>query len=148
MALFGWRGITIPAIAWLITYPITSLIQGYEWSFQMLVPIIGFAAMIAFASIFKNANFGRLFLGSLASAVIFYFITNSLCWLTDPAYAPKTPATYLQALWTGLPQYSPTWLFFRNGLIAQGLFSGLYLLATTTLPTLYKGTAAQPKAAQ
>lgn len=148
MALFGWRGITIPAIAWLVTYPITSLIQGYEWSFQMAVPIIGFAAMIAFASIFKNAKFSRLFLGSLTSAVVFYLITNSLCWLLAPEYSPKTSATFIQALWTGLPQYSPTWLFFRNDLIAQGLFSGIYLLATTTLPALYRGSAVQPKAAQ
>ena len=139
MALFGWRGIILPAIAWFISYPITSLSQGYGWSAQMLVPLLGFAAMIALAYFFKNAKPSRIFLGSLAGAVAFYLITNSLSWAFDPLYAPKSLATLGQALWTGLPQFgTPTWVFFRNAMIAQSIFSAIFLYATAAVPMAYQ----------
>lgn len=139
MVLFGWRGIILPAVAWLISYGPTSMAQGYDWSAQMLTPVLGFAAMIAFARLFKNAKPGKIFAGSLAGAVIFYLVTNTLSWATDPLYTTKSFATWFQALTVGLPQYGiPTWVFFRNALLAQGLFSALYLLATKTAPLAWK----------
>ncbi len=143
MALFGWRGIILPALAWFITYPITSIAQGYEMSAQLLVPFIGFAAMIGLATFFKNAKPGRVFLGSLASAIAFYFITNTLSWAFDPLYAPKSLATLVQALWTGLPGYAPTWVFFRNAMIAQSLFTAIFLFATSAVPAAYQKRALQ-----
>jgi hypothetical protein len=144
MALFGWRGIILPAIAWLISYPITSLAQGYGWSAQMLVPLLGFAAMVALASFFKNAKPGRILLGSLAGAIAFYLITNSLSWAFDPLYTTKSFATWVQALWTGLPQFgTPTWVFFRNAMIAQAIFSAIFLYATAAVPVAYQKRALQ-----
>lgn len=130
MALFGWRGVLIPAIAWIATYPITNLQQGYGISAFLLIPLIGFIVMFFFASFFRNKSNGTIFIGSLFSAVLFYLVTNSMSWLIDPNYA-KTVTGFTQALWLGLPQYSatPTWMFFRNALAAQALFSGLFLLA-------------------
>lgn len=139
MALFGWRGVILPAAAWLISYPITSLAQGYDWSAQMLVPLLGFAAMVALAQLFKNAGSGKIFLGSLAGALAFYLVTNTLSWVFDPLYTTKSLATWFQALTVGLPQFpTPTWVFFRNSLLAQGLFTGLFLVATRTAPLAWK----------
>ncbi|MDA7888650.1 hypothetical protein N9A86_04660 [Akkermansiaceae bacterium] len=140
MALFGVRGIILPALAWFLTYPLTSAMQGYGWSAQFLVPLAGFAAMVFLARSFKKAKPGKIFLGSLASAVVFYLLTNTLSWAFDPLYL-KSWSGFTQALWSGLPQYSPTWMFFRNALISQALFSGLFLVATASV----KANLPQPK---
>ncbi len=144
MALFGWRGIILPAVAWLMSYPMTSIAQGHDMSAQILVPLAGFAAMVGLASFFKNSQPGRVFLGSLASAIAFYLITNILSWAFDPLYAPKSLATLGQALWTGLPQFAtPTWFFFRNTMIAQGLFTAVFLFATHAVPVIHQRRSIQ-----
>ena len=66
---------------------------------------------------------------SLAASLIFYVITNAFSWLSDPGYA-KNFAGLIQALTVGLPQYSatPTWMFFRNSLVSDLLFTVLFVL--------------------
>lgn len=130
MALFGLRGVILASATWLLSYPITSMIQGYPVGLEILVPIIGFAAMVGIAHFFENSSPLKTFTGSLLGAVIFYLITNALSWALDPLYATKSLTTLGQALWTGLPGYPPTWLFFRNAMIAQVVFSGVFLAAT------------------
>lgn len=135
-ALFGWRGLILPLAAWMITYPVTSAIQGQSIEVEWLSPLLGFAAMAGLAVWFREASSGKVFFGSLFSAVAFYFITNCLSWAFDPLYAPKNPATLLQALWTGIPGYPPTWMFFRNAMLGQGLFTLVFLIANRGLVTL------------
>jgi len=133
MALFGLRGIILPSLVWFLTYPMTSLQQGYGWSAHMLIPLLGFAAMILLARSFQKASPGKVFLGSLASALVFYLVTNSLSWAVDPLYT-KSLAGFVQALTVGLPNFStPTWMFFRNSLISQSVFSALFIIATQTM---------------
>jgi hypothetical protein len=133
MALFGLRGIILPTLVWFITYPMTSLQQGYGWSAQILVPLLGFAAMILLARSFQKASPRKVFLGSLASALVFYLVTNTLSWAMDPLYT-KSFAGLVQALTVGLPQFAtPTWIFFRNSLISQSAFSALFIIATQTM---------------
>jgi hypothetical protein len=139
MALFGWRGLILPALAWIITLPFTNIAQGYVWYSSILTPLLGFAAMIALARLFRNSSPGKVFLGSLAGAVAVYLVTNTLSWVSEPLYGAKSFATWIQALTIGLPQFAiPTWVFFRNALLAQGLFSALFLLATRTAPFAWK----------
>jgi hypothetical protein len=66
---------------------------------------------------------------SLAGSTLFYAITNAFSWLSDPGYA-KNLAGLLQAMTVGLPQYSatPTWMFFRNSLVSDLVFTGLFVL--------------------
>lgn len=141
MALFGWRGLILPAFAWLVTLPFTNIAQGYVWYSTILTPLLGFAAMIALARLFRKSSPGKVFLGSLAGAIAFYLVTNTLSWVSDPLYTTKSFATWIQALTVGLPQFAatPTWVFFRNALLAQGLFSALFLVATRTAPLAWKG---------
>ena len=66
-----------------------------------------------------NAPFWKLLLGGILGAAMFYLLTNTLSWLMDPHYA-KTMAGWIQALFTGLPGYPPSWEFFRNTLLSGG----------------------------
>ena len=59
-------------------------------------------------------------------SVIFYLVTNTGCWLTDPNY-PPTFAGWVQSLTTGLPGYPQTWTFFRNSLLGDLLFAALFV---------------------
>lgn len=135
MALFGWRGVVLPAAAWLLTYPVTNLLQGHSVGAEFLSPVLGFAVMVGMACLFRRASAGKIFVGSLLSALVFYLVTNTLSWAFDPFYAPKSLATLAQAMWTGVPGYPPSWMFFRNALVSQALFTGLFLLAHRTFVT-------------
>ena len=66
---------------------------------------------------------------SLAGSTLFYVITNVFSWLSDPGYV-KNFAGLIQALTIGLPQYSatPTWMFFRNSVVSDLLFTGVFVL--------------------
>ncbi|CAN5382743.1 hypothetical protein BH09VER1_BH09VER1_07080 [soil metagenome] len=75
----------------------------------------------------KESFGGWAFLGAiLGDALLFYVVTNTVSWFSMPVYA-RTAAGWVQALTTGLPQYAPTWIFFRNSLVSDFLFVGLIL---------------------
>lgn len=65
---------------------------------------------------------------SIVGSTLFYLITNAFSWLTDPGYI-KSSAGLIQALTVGLPQYgaTPTWMFFRNSLVSDLLFTLLFV---------------------
>ena len=76
----------------------------------------------------RRPSLGRVLLASIGASVLFYVITNAFSWLSDPGYA-KNAAGLIQALTTGLPQYgsTPTWMFFRNSLLSDLLFTVLFV---------------------
>ncbi|MEA3209586.1 MAG: hypothetical protein QOE70_2643 [Chthoniobacter sp.] len=65
---------------------------------------------------------GASFLGSL----VFFAITNTGSWISDPGYA-KNFAGWLQALGPGLPDYPSTWWFYRHTLFSDLLFTLLFV---------------------
>ncbi|MDB4618281.1 hypothetical protein OAG53_01265 [Akkermansiaceae bacterium] len=134
MALFGVRWIWVPALAWFLSYPITSVMNGHGWDAELSVVLLGFAAVVGLAFFFHKKSTRTIFLGSLASAFLFYLITNTLSWALDPGYA-KSLSGLGQALTVGLPGYLPSWIFFRNGFIAQAIFSGAFLYAYEAVKT-------------
>jgi hypothetical protein len=77
----------------------------------------------------NNPSWKTLLPASLAGSTIFYFITNVFSWMSEPGYV-KNFAGLIQALTIGLPQYSatPTWMFFRNSVVSDLLFTGLFVL--------------------
>ena len=81
----------------------------------------------------KNGTLPRIFLGSVLASILFYLVSNSVAWLLEPAY-PRTFAGLGQALTNGLPGYSPTWVFFRNSLVSDLLFTGLFVLCMSFRP--------------
>jgi len=76
----------------------------------------------------NRASLKRLLPASIVASTIFYFVTNTFSWLSDPGY-PKNFAGLIQALWSGLPEYSatPTWMFFRNSLLSDLFFTLLFV---------------------
>ena len=94
---------------------------------ELLVNYAVYAGLIAMGKWFgKSAGFLKLVLGGILGAAIFYLVTNTLSWLLMPGYA-KTLAGWIQALFTGLPGYPPSWEFFRNSLLSGGLFTALFV---------------------
>ncbi|HZT21274.1 MAG TPA: DUF6580 family putative transport protein [Verrucomicrobiae bacterium] len=99
---------------------------GWSSLLSLLPNYLVYAAVIGWGrKLGPRAPFWKLLGGSLLGAVIFYLVTNTLAWLQISAYA-KTLAGWLQALFTGLPGYPPTWEFFRNTLVSTGLFTALF----------------------
>ena len=94
---------------------------------EMLAPYLLYAGLIWLGRrLTPRASFANLLGGGVLGAILFYLATNTLSWLTDPAY-PKTLAGWLQALSSGVPGHPPTWEFFRNTLTSGGLFTALFV---------------------
>ena len=130
MVFFGVKWLWAPALAWFLTYPLTSALNGYAWSAQLLVPLLGFIAIVAFAKFFKGKSLRKIFFGSLGAALVFYLLTNTLSWALDPGYAksawrlePGSPLHRTSRLPADLD------LFCRNSLISQAVFTGAFMLA-------------------
>ena len=91
---------------------------------------------------FRHQHITRPFpvlLAAASSAIFFYLITNTISWYFDapvplsiPLY-PKTFPGWLQALTIGHPGFPPTYLFLRNTLISDLLFTSLLLLTQALL---------------
>ncbi len=77
----------------------------------------------------NRASLKTLLPASIVGSTFFYVITNAFSWLMDPGYA-KNFAGLVQSLTVGLPQYSatPSWMFFRNSLISDLLFTVFFVL--------------------
>ncbi|WAC20130.1 hypothetical protein OVA24_01895 [Luteolibacter sp. SL250] len=131
----------VPGIVWVLTDPVTSALQGYPvFGWHHAAIALGIAATISIAMVVRPKPAATPVLtGAVASAVIFYFLTNLVSFLTDPLYT-KDAAGFVQAQWTGPVGLGPTWVFLRNLIVANTLFTGLFLLARLSLP----GTAKAP----
>jgi uncharacterized membrane protein len=70
-------------------------------------------------------------LGVAGCSLVFYLTTNTVAWLSNPAYTQNL-AGWVQALTTGEPGYLPSWYFLRNSLVSDLGFSLLLLAAYNT----------------
>ena len=134
MAYFGWRALWVPAVAWVVTLPLTNGLQGFGWSAQVSVAMIGVALTVGIGWLFRNhRGLVPMLGGAVLCAVTGFFVMNVLSWLTLPDY-PRTWAGFVQAQWTGAPHHAlPTWVFLRNPLLANLLFTGLFVLGQMRL---------------
>ena len=73
----------------------------------------------------KTPRISLMLAGAMAGSGIFYLISNTASWLTEPQYA-KTLAGWVQALTTGLPGYPSTLWFYRHTLISDLVFTALF----------------------
>ncbi|NNM28172.1 MAG: hypothetical protein HKO57_01510 [Akkermansiaceae bacterium] len=120
----------LPLAVWLITDPVVSLLQGYPlvW-WHHLSLLFGLAATVGIAlAIGKRAGAARILGGTAAAALAFYFVTNCASFVVLPNY-PKTLEGFVQAQWTGPAGFGPTWVFLRNALASNLLFTALLLAA-------------------
>jgi hypothetical protein len=79
-------------------------------------------------AISRRASLRTVLPATVAGSLIFYLVTNTFSWLTDPGYV-RNFSGLIQALTIGLPQYgaTPTWMFFRNSLVSDLLFTILFV---------------------
>lgn len=129
LALPRRAAFAVPLVALLATDLVLNQYYGAPLlSTQMLARYAVLAAIAAAGWWLRRNPQALLVLGASAlSSVAFYFVTNTASWLTDPGYA-KTFAGWAQALTGGLPGYPPTLVFFRNTLLSDVLFTGLFLV--------------------
>jgi len=129
----------VPGVVWLLTDPVTSALQGYPiFGWHHAAIALGIAATISIAMVIRpKPTAVPVLTGAVASAVVFYFLTNLVSFLGDPLYA-KNVGGFIQAQWTGPVGFGPTWVFLRNLLVANTLFTGLFLLARHSLPSTSK----------
>jgi hypothetical protein len=120
----------------LITLFISDAIINFRYGAPLLDPQIllryfALAVVGGVGVLFQDrASLKTLLPASIVGSTIFYTMTNAFSWLSDPGYA-KNLGGLIQALTVGLPQYSatPSWMFFRNSLISDLLFTVLFVIS-------------------
>ena len=145
--LRGTKAWLLPVSAWVITDPVVSLIQGYPIIGPHHLGIaLGLSATIGLGLwLRKHQTAPVALLGSVGAAVAFYLITNTLVFFGSPLY-PNNLAGFVQAQWTGPVGYGPTWMFLRNLLAANLVFTGIFLAARHTF-AIPAATASSPEQA-
>lgn len=123
-ALKSARWLLIPALGYLLS---TFFTEG-GLSLWILSPLLAYGLIAIWGKCFSQKTSAPALLGaSIGGAGIFYLVTNSMSWLASPAYA-KNLGGMAQALWTGTPGFPPTWMFFRNDVVATLLFTAVILV--------------------
>ncbi len=124
----GWMGWVLPMATIIVTDVLLNLVFYAE---PVMVPelisnwmILGLFVVLA-KWLARRRSYGRVFLGTLLGALLFYLVSNTVSWLVNPAYV-KTIAGWVQALTVGLPGFPPTWVFGLKSLLGTGLFTGLF----------------------
>ena len=124
----GWMGWVLPLATIIVTdillnvfaYDVTVLDPRLVTNWMILALFVVLAKWLA-----RRRSYGRVLLGTLFGALLFYLVSNSVSWMVNPAYA-KTIAGWVQALTVGLPGFPPTWVFGLKSLLGTGLFTGLF----------------------
>lgn len=121
--------LVLPFVGLLITDLILNVYYGHPlFNFEFIVKTVAFAAVAAFGwQLRTNARALTLVPAAIGSSVFFYLVTNTASWIYDPGYV-KSLSGWTQAMTTGLPQFQPTWMFYRNTFISDMVFTVLFLL--------------------
>jgi hypothetical protein len=109
-------------------YYATVFHETWSWESE-LTRLLCFALALPLGRIVaRHKGWLTLVGGALASSLLFYVVTNTDAWRHDLHYAP-TVAGWWQALTVGRPEFAPTYMFFRNTLASDLLFTGLFAFA-------------------
>jgi uncharacterized membrane protein len=125
----------IPFSAFLVTDMVLNSRAGLPL-FTAYTAVLALAFALTFALgwlLRKNPKLLRLFGATIAASLLFYLITNSVSWLTEPTYA-KSLAGWWQCMTVGTPGFPPTLLFFRNTLLGDLAFTALFVSSVVLLP--------------
>ena len=124
----GWMGWVLPLATIIVT---DILLNLFHYSMPVMVPelVVNWMILALFVVLAKwlarRRSYGRVFLGTLVCALLFYLVSNTVSWLVNPVY-PKTIGGWIQALTVGLSGFPPTWWFGLKSLLGTGLFTGLF----------------------
>ena len=124
----GWMGWVLPLATIIVTDVLLNLFHYNEPALasELISNWMILALFVVLAKwLAKRRSYGRVFLGTLLGALLFYLVSNTVSWMVNPAYA-KTIAGWVQALTVGLPVFPPTCVFGLKSLLGTGLFTGLF----------------------
>lgn len=122
----------IPLVVMAFTDVVLNVFKYHEplFTMEILPRYVAFAAVGAMALWIRTQQNHRttlLFGGAIAGSLAFYLITNTASWMTWPAYT-KDFQGWIQAVTVGDPAFAmPTWMFFRNSVVSDLLFTGLFV---------------------
>jgi hypothetical protein len=141
---------TVPMIALLVSDVVLNTFYGFSLlSPFVLSHYVGFALVGVLGLLLRDrASVKTMLPASIAASILFYVVTGTVSWLFDPGY-PKNVAGLFQSLTVGVSAYSatPSWMFFRNSVVSDLLFTGLFIvcfhLGRASQPA--RATAAQPR---
>lgn len=136
MACFAGRERWIlPMAVWVISDPLVNVVHGESlWSWHQSGLLFGIAATMAIAPWVKTLfSWHRALLGTVAVAVLFYFVTNIVSFIGLAELYERSWQGFVQAQWTGPVGYGPTWVFLRNAVASNLLFTTFFLLALRPL---------------
>lgn len=85
-----------------------------------------YLAAITSGALLRGRGLLPVFAAVAGNALLFYLVTNTLAWWGNSFY-PQTLAGWVQALTAGRPGFPPTWVFFRNSLFGDLLFTAAFL---------------------
>ncbi len=114
----------------------------------LLARYVLLAALVGAGLFLRTRGGGRSWasvLGAtLAGSVFFYVASNAFAWLGSTAY-PQNLAGLWQALTLGLPGFPPSYVFFRNGLVSDALYSMVFVACVRlTVPARVEPVSSSP----
>ncbi len=62
---------------------------------------------------------------AIALSLAFHFVANSVSFFTVPGYS-QTLSGFIQAHTTGIPTFTPTWVFTLKGVLGDAIFTVLF----------------------
>ncbi|MFL6519268.1 MAG: DUF6580 family putative transport protein [Chthoniobacterales bacterium] len=140
---------SVPMIALFVS----DIVLNTFYGFSLLSPFVlshyvAFALVGTLGLLLRNrASFKTMLPASIAASLLFYVVTGTVSWLFDPGY-PKNVAGLFQSLTVGVAAYSatPSWMFFRNSVVSDLIFTGLFILCFHwgRASESVRATAAQP----
>lgn len=103
---------------------------GYHWDIPgVIIRSLCFAAALGLGlAVARHRNWLTTCSGVVAGSSLFYLATNTASWFSDLGYS-RTMAGWWQAMTIGHPEFPPTLLFFRNSMVSDILFAGLFVFA-------------------
>ena len=122
---------SVPLLALFISDAIINFCYGAPLLDPQILVRYGALALVGWLGLLlqSRASLKTLLPASIVASTMFFVITNIFSWLMDPGYM-KNLGGLIQSLTVGLPQYSatPSWMFFRNSLVSDLVFTGLFVV--------------------
>jgi uncharacterized membrane protein YeaQ/YmgE (transglycosylase-associated protein family) len=141
-----WRAWALPVAAWLVTYPVPNYFFGdfsYQWE-TFITTAVAFAVVFYFGKSMAPKHIATTLAGAVVAALMFHLITNLAAWIGSPLY-PKNLQGIVQSLWTGpVGSPIPSWVFLRNMMAANLIFTAIFLSARFALPSFSATPAPAP----
>jgi hypothetical protein len=124
--------LVVPFVAMVLSDVILNV---FRYNVGLFYPgqILGYVALglvialgLALRASASKPSLMKLLGGSVVASLVFYLVTSTGSWLTNPVYA-KTAAGWLQACTMGDPSFTPpAWTFFRNSAVSDLIYTTLF----------------------